>query len=52
MTGEKPQADYAASCGKCGQDYVFGTSKQRNDWLAEHDPTHLAFVSFFRQARV
>jgi hypothetical protein len=45
-------ADYVASCGKCGEDFVFGTSKERNEWLFYHDPEHLDFVSFFRQARV
>lgn len=45
-------ADYAASCGRCGQDFVFGTSKERNDWLRDHDPKHFDFVSFFRQVRV
>lgn len=44
--------DYAASCGKCGEDFVFGTSKERNDWLREHDPDHYDFCSFFRQARL
>ena len=44
--------DYVASCGDCGQDFVFGTAKERLDWLAAHDPAHVSSVSFFRQARV
>lgn len=49
---ETKKFDYAASCGRCGQDFVFSTSKERNDWLRGHDPAHTDFVSFFRQARV
>lgn len=45
-------SDYVASCGKCGADFVYGTSKERDNWLREHDPDHHDFVSFFRQARV
>jgi len=43
--------DYVASCGKCGVDFAYGTSRERNDWLREHDPEHRDFVSFFRQVR-
>lgn len=52
ITIEGRTYDYAASCGQCGQDFVFGTSKQRNDWLRGHDPQHTDFVSFFLQGRV
>lgn len=44
--------DYAASCGQCGQDFVFGTSKERNDWLRAHEPKHMDSVSFFLQGRI
>lgn len=44
--------DFASSCGKCGQDFVFDTSKKRNDWLRAHDPDHYDFASFFMQGRV
>lgn len=42
--------DYVASCGMCGQDFVFGTWQERQDWLREHDYGHIDFVSLFRQA--
>jgi hypothetical protein len=44
--------DYASSCGRCGKDFVFETSKDRNDWYRAHDEDHEAFVSFFKQARL
>jgi hypothetical protein len=50
--GRPMRIDFAASCERCGQDFVFGTSKERNDWYRAHDLTHDDFVSFFRQARV
>jgi len=40
------QPDFVASCGKCGEYFAFGTSKERSAWLCEHDPNHHDFVSF------
>ena len=48
--------DLVASCGRCGEDFVFATSKERDDWYdahhAEHGAAHTDFVSFFRQGRI
>lgn len=43
--------DYLASCGKCGQDFAFGTQMERLDWLHGHEFDHLDFVSFSRQVK-
>lgn len=46
------QPDFVASCGKCGKDFVFRTSRERIDWYRAHPRGHLDFVSFFRQGRL
>lgn len=43
--------DYVASCDKCGQDFMFSTSKKRDAWLVEHDLEHYDYILFLRKEK-